>query len=168
MTKTLILVRHATAEDASLTRSDFDRRLVEKGKEESQTMAHWLMDLGYRPEVYMSSSAARALQTAELIAQVIGADSRAIIQDRDIYDAGSRGYLHALNETPEPATSLLLVGHNPDISFFADYLSPGHIGSMKKAGIVILEFEVATWAEISYSSGNFKIYMTPKQLREGL
>ncbi|WP_025763467.1 SixA phosphatase family protein [Dyadobacter tibetensis] len=168
MTKTLILVRHASAEDASLTRGDFDRRLIEKGREESTLMAHWLMDQGYRPDVYHSSSAARALQTAEIMAQEIGADSRSIIQDRDIYDAGSRGYLHAVNETVEPAECLLLVGHNPDISFFADYLSPGNIGSMKKAGIVIIDFDTDHWAEISYSTGNYKMYMTPKQVREGL
>jgi phosphohistidine phosphatase len=83
----------------------------------------------------------------------------------DIYDGGPRAYLHAITNVSEASSSLILFGHNPDITYFAEYLSGSSIGSMKKGAIAIIEFKEQKWEEISAKTGDLVLYKTPKQVR---
>ena len=165
MIKSLILVRHATAEDAGFGVKDFDRELVGKGLMESAVMGRWLSSKGFSPESYITSQAARAWKTAELVAEQLKFDKDKIVPLRDLYDTGLRGYLEAVNKAPAYAESVILFGHNPDISYFAEYLSGANIGSIKKAGIVVIEFEGFKWSEVSGKTGKFISYTTPRDVR---
>jgi phosphohistidine phosphatase len=166
MKKTLILVRHATAEDQTMMIRDFQRELVGKGKADSFTMGKWLSENKISPERFVTSSAPRASQTAMIIADQLKFDTHQIIQKEALYDGGPRAYLSSVNSTPESVASLILFGHNPDITYFAEYLSGSNIGSMSKCGIVILEFDGLSWEEISSKTGKFVSYTSPRQIRE--
>jgi phosphohistidine phosphatase len=165
MKKTLILVRHATAEDQSFRTKDFDRNLNNKGLAESAAMGKWLVEAKVKPDIFISSPASRAYKTAEIIAGELGVNAASINSKPDIYDGGPRAYLGAVNGVSENFSSLILFGHNPDITYFAEYLSGANIGSMKKAGIAFIEFENQKWEEISAKTGHLTMYKTPKQVR---
>jgi len=166
MKKTLILVRHATAEDHGLRQKDFDRELISKGLSESAIMGKWLVEKNMKPDHFVTSPASRAYKTAEIVADQFHIDLSEIEPIDSLYDGGPKAYLNAVNSTPENMERLVLFGHNPDISYFAEYLSGKDIGSMKKAGIVILEFEDLKWEEISAKTGTFISYITPKEVKE--
>ncbi|CAG4993577.1 hypothetical protein DYBT9275_01194 [Dyadobacter sp. CECT 9275] len=166
MKKTLLLVRHATAEEISYGVKDFDRQLVGKGMTESAVMGKWLSDNRIRPDRYVSSPAARAFKTAEIVGDQLKFEVDAIVMDQELYGNGPKGYLHAVNTTPDDTHCLILFGHNPDITYFAEYLSRANIGSMEKASVVLIEFENLSWAEISGKTGSFISYTTPRQVRE--
>ena len=165
MKKTLILVRHATAEDQTFRIKDFDRNLNNKGLSEALVMGKWLSEHKINPDVYVSSPASRAYKTAEIIAEQLGVDVSTIKSQADIYDGGPRAYLHAVTNVSEASSSLILFGHNPDITYFAEYLSGSSIGSMKKGAIAIIEFKEQKWEEISAKTGDLVLYKTPKQVR---
>jgi phosphohistidine phosphatase len=166
MKKTLILVRHATAEDQSFRVRDFDRALNNKGLSEATSMGKWLAESRLRPDIFVSSPASRAYKTAEIIADELGFSKSSIISRANVYDGGPKAYLSAVTETPETFSRLILFGHNPDITYFAEYLSGANIGSMKKGAIVVIDFEGQKWEEISGRTGNMVIYKTPKEVRE--
>ena len=168
MKKTLILVRHATAEDQNFRIRDFDRNLNNKGLAESEVMGKWLAESNVKPDIFVSSPASRAYKTAEIIAGQLGVNVSSINSRADIYDGGPRAYLSAITTISEDFSCLILFGHNPDITYFAEYLSGANIGSMKKGGVAFIEFEDQKWEEISAKTGNLVIYKTPRQVRENV
>jgi len=87
--KMIYLVRHAAAADRSEPISDFDRPLIEKGKKESQKMANLLKSQGIKPQIYLSSSAIRAVETAQIFAKTFGYPKSKIILDEKIYSSSS-------------------------------------------------------------------------------
>jgi phosphohistidine phosphatase len=156
MEKNLLLIRHATAEDAtnsSMVR-DFDRELTSRGIMESARMGKYLRDAGMVIDAIFCSPAARTRGTANLIAEQLQFDTDNVENSEKLYGSGPRGYLALLNELSEDFNTVIIVGHNPDISFFADYLSSDDCGgSMSKATAIHLKFEDLNWPEISQKSG---------------
>ena len=166
MKKTLILVRHATAEDHSFQIKDFDRNLIEKGLNESSKMGDWLADSNISADIFVTSPALRAYQTAEIIAKKLGVNADELVLDKDIYDGGPTAYMYAVNAVSEEFSTLMLFGHNPDITYFAEYMSGSNLGSMKKGGVAIIEFEGLKWEELSAKTGTLTLYKTSKQVSE--
>ena len=166
MKKTLILVRHATAEEQTFGKKDFDRNLNQKGLDEAALMGEWLAETNVRPDIFITSPASRAHNTAVIIAEKLGVDLQSLISKSDIYDGGPTAYLGAINTVPDEFSKLILFGHNPDITYFAEYISGADLGSMKKGSVAIIDFENLSWAEISAKTGNLSLYKTPKQLRD--
>ena len=145
---------------------DFQRDLVGKGRSDAFAMGKWLASRDFSPQMFITSSAPRAYQTAVIMADQLKFDTHEIIQKELLYDGGPRAYLSTVNAIPETISTVLLFGHNPDITYFAEYLSGADIGSMSKCGIVVMEFDDQLWAEISSKSGKFVSYTSPKQVRE--
>ncbi|GGB90956.1 SixA phosphatase family protein [Dyadobacter sediminis] len=166
MKKTLVLVRHATAEDQNFRTKDFDRNLNSKGLAEAEAMGKWLAGSGIRPDVFVTSPASRAYKTAEIIAGELGVNASSLITNAEIYDGGPQSYLNAVNAVPENFSMLMLFGHNPDITYFAEYLTGSNLGSMKKGSMAMIDFEGLNWAEISAKTGNLNLYKTPREVRE--
>ncbi len=157
MKKILYLIRHAQAEEAGNSRMlrDFDRDLTSRGVMQSARMGKYMHDNDMIADILVSSSANRTMQTAKIIAEQLKIDPDNIVQDENLYGNGPRGYLSCLNNLKERTNSLAIVGHNPDISFFAEYLVRDDIqGSMKKATLIIMEFDNLNWSEISAKSGS--------------
>jgi phosphohistidine phosphatase len=166
MKKTLILVRHASAEEDNFRVKDFDRQLVSKGLSEAAIMGKWLVEKSITPDRFVTSTAARAYKTAEIVADQFRRNVSDIVKIDSLYDGGPRAYLGTVNNTPEDVEKLILFGHNPDITYFGEYLSGGDIGSMKKGSIAILEFENLKWEEVSAKTAKFVSYTTPKDVKE--
>lgn len=164
MKKTLILVRHATAEEAHFRMKDFERQLVSKGFTEAAIMGKWMVEKGIKPDRFLSSPAARAYKTAEIVADQLRINIDEIVLDRDLYDGGPRAYLSAVTTTPPETEMLVLFGHNPDITYFGEYLSGSDIGSMKKGGVAIIDFENFNWDEVSSKTGSLVSYTSPQDV----
>ena len=166
MKKTLLLVRHAKAEDQSKMFKDFDRELVSGGIMDSARLGHFLNVEGIGVEHIATSSAVRTFQTAKIIAEQLKFEVDQIESVEKLYSGGPQAYLAVINATPETVSTLLVCGHNPDISYFAEYLTHSDLGSMQKCSLVIIEFDELAWAEVSAKTGTLKEYLTPQSLKE--
>ncbi|HEV7382094.1 MAG TPA: histidine phosphatase family protein [Dyadobacter sp.] len=164
MIKTLILVRHATAEEDNFRIKDFERQLVSKGLSEAALMGKWFRQNAIDPDRFITSTAARAYKTAEVVADQLHVDISGIVLEGSLYNGGPKAYLSAVNDTPKDTSVLVLFGHNPDITYFGEYLSGKDLGSMKKGSAVILNFQNLEWDEISAKTGVFVSYTTPKDV----
>ncbi|MGL4630896.1 MAG: SixA phosphatase family protein [Leadbetterella sp.] len=154
MAKDLYLLRHATAEEGSVMFRDIDRELTSHGIMESARIGSFIKDL--KPEVIYTSSAVRTTKTAELVVEMMKVDTDLLQTDENLYGGGPRAYLGLLNNIDNTYSRVLIVGHNPDITFFAEYLCSNDMGGdLNKATLVHIRFELDSWAEISQKSGNF-------------
>lgn len=152
MTKKLYIIRHAQAEDLGNTRMvrDFERELTSKGIMQSARLGKFLATESVKIDLLLSSPAKRALQTAKVLGEQLKYDEEKILLDENLYGDGPKGYLNAINKIGDQHQSVAIFGHNPDISFFAEYLTREDIGgSMKKATLIELAFTDLEWAEVS-------------------
>lgn len=161
---TLYIVRHAKAEDRATFMADHDRQLTADGTIAAARMGRYLKGKAIRPDVVISSTAPRAKDTAMVMAEQIGYDPAQIQLDNALFDGGPKAYLAALNALPASVQSAMIVGHNPDVSYLAEYLTHQSIGSMSKGAVVAIVFDDVNWAELSGRTGHVTFEVGPKQL----
>ena len=160
----LYIVRHAKAEDRAMFMSDFDRKLTSEGTMAAARIGRYLHGKGIQPDIIVSSPAPRAKETANVVAEQLGYEIAQIQFDEKLYEGGPKAYLAAINAVPAVTQSAMLVGHNPDVTYLAEFLTHQKIGSMSKGGVVGIAFDDITWAEISGRMGNVTLQIAPKQL----
>jgi phosphohistidine phosphatase len=138
----IYLLRHGIAEDARPGLRDFDRALTPEGGAKLRRVLERARAAGAVPTLILSSPLRRALQTAQLAAEVLRYSgrilrTRALIPDAPPAEAWAeiRGHGH------EPA--LLLASHEPLMSSLAAFLldSPTLVLDMKKAALVRIDCE---------------------------
>lgn len=165
MALTLYIVRHAKAEDRAPFLTDHDRKLTADGTVAAARMGRHLRAQQIQPDRVISSTAARAKATAEVMAEQLGFDPAQIELDERLYEDGPQAYLAAINALPESVQSAMIVGHNPDVSYFAEFLTHQNVGSMSKGAVVAVQFDNLGWAEVSGRTGRVAFQIGPKQLK---
>ena len=164
MSKLLFLVRHGAAEHGANTTMlhDIDRELISTGIIESARMGKFLAEKGYKPDLIVSSPANRAKDTAKIFAEQFHYLAEDIQIDDKIFGGGARAYLENLVLIDENIKSVMMVGHNPDISFFSEYVTrPNFEDAMATAGVVIMDLGDTTWKNVTSKSGKFIAYYSP-------
>lgn len=153
----LYLVRHADAEERKPGMADAERELTAKGREQAQRAAAWLKRQGARIEALVSSPLVRARQTAEPIAEALGVK---VIEDVRL--AGLRLSAEAVGKLARElgiGESLLLVGHEPDLSDLIRELTRGQV-EMKKAAVALVQCEALAPGE------GVLAWLVPSKLQE--
>jgi phosphohistidine phosphatase len=151
MARQLWLLRHADAEPHG-TRTDFERRLTERGGRQARLAGVALGRIGVEFQALLSSPRERALRTATLVAQAL-ADSRSGPQSAglQIHEPLSGGFdapgaLAVLEDLVPPAGGdgrVLLVGHEPDLSTVVGELTGARI-DLKKGGLTVVRVDGAS------------------------
>ena len=164
MPLTLYIVRHAKAEDRGAFMVDHDRQLTSDGIMAAARMGRYLQQQAISPDRIISSTAPRAKDTARMIAEQLRFDPEQIQLDERLFDGGPKAYLAAINALPGETKAAMVVGHNPDVSYLAEYLTHQTIGSMSKGEVVAVTFDTLSWAEVSGRTGSLAFQIGPKQL----
>lgn len=143
---TLVLVRHAKSDWAVVRQAhqpviaDHDRPLNDRGRRDAPRMARQLAETGFRPDAILSSTAVRALTTAEAFAAELGV---AVSPDPELYGAPARTLLAAAAATGRP--SVLVVAHDPGMTTLAAHLSDDGIGHMPTCAVARFTWQVDDW-----------------------
>lgn len=164
MKRTLYLVRHAKAEDRNFFERDHERNLLPEGIMAAARMGAYLHHNDVKADYMVSSTANRAKDTAKVVAEQLHFDPANIVLDEHLFDGGPRAYLAAINALSDSYSSVLLVGHNPDISYFAEFLTHQDVGSMSKGAVAAITFDNLRWAEVSARTGHLAFSIAPRQL----
>jgi phosphohistidine phosphatase len=114
----LYLLRHAEAE--VMAASDSARRLTEKGEAQAERTGKFCRKHGIVPDVILTSPVTRALQTAKLVATSL--DAAELIEVP--WAACGMDPFQAVEEleTYKKFSSVILVGHQPDLGALAALL----------------------------------------------
>ncbi|MEH1765425.1 phosphohistidine phosphatase SixA [Nostoc sp.] len=136
----LYLIRHGIAEDQGLGIKDEDRSLTKEGRQKTEKVAQKLVKLGLSFDLILTSPLVRARQTAEiLIAEKLSSqleESSHLAPDGQI-SSWLKDWLEPKNYSHN--TQLALVGHEPNLSNWAEILLWGEAKAslvLKKAGMI--------------------------------
>lgn len=151
MAKHLYLVRHAEAVVKESRQDDHSRELTPKGVRDALHLGARLKEQNHTLDLLVSSSALRAEQTTTLIAETLNLD-RILLEDL-LYEAPVRLLLEYVNNLEDSCHNVMLTGHNPGITYFAEYLTKADIGDMVPGRMVIVQFSVASWKEVGGGMG---------------
>lgn len=163
--KKLFLLRHAQTEDKQSDQKDFDRMLTPTGLQNATRMGMYFKTIDIQFDIIISSPAERALNTASLIAEQIKYETSKIHLNEEIYESSSRLLLQVVVQLKDEWNQVLLVGHNPPITYVAEYLTGQAIGDISTCGLVEIDFNIDSWSEISEGTGELKNYVTPESLK---
>jgi len=141
--KTLYLIRHA---EASLDTSgeDFDRALTEFGEQQAQQLGAQILEQEIQFDCIITSSAKRAITTAQLIAEAISYSPADIQTKPQIYNATVEDLLEIVHNFDEKLQNVMIIGHNAGISLLASQLQPDDV-VLRTCGCEILK--LPSWKE---------------------
>ena len=161
--KTLLVLRHAKSDWGSSQLSDHERPLNGRGSYDAPRMGAWLKQQGMIPDLIISSTAVRALTTAELVAQ--GCDFEGELRpEQDFYLAGPPTYIDVLNQLPDSYERVMVVGHNPGMEELLSLLT-GKDRTMTTANVAVVDLSIESWGELTlFSDGRLAHLWRPKDL----
>lgn len=146
--KTVVIVRHGKSSWEDPFLSDHQRPLAKRGLKDAPKMGARLADWGPPVDRVISSSAVRALTTAELVTQEMGLPWDEIQVDDALYHATESEMLELIQDQEDYLDGLMLFGHNPGMTYLVNDLSDLDLDNLPTCGVVILQFEVESWSEI--------------------
>jgi phosphohistidine phosphatase len=146
--KTLVLVRHAKSSWDDPGLSDYERPLSKRGQRDAPLMGARLAEWGPVVDRVISSSAARALETAELMIQEMGFPWDEIQISEELYHASEDDMMDLIREQDDDIDGLMLFGHNPGMTYLVNDLCNLGLDNLPTCGVVILQFDVDSWFEV--------------------
>ena len=137
----LYLVRHADAEKTQPGKRDEERKLLKEGRERIKSAAKGWMYIINKLDRICTSPYARALETAEIIAEVFEYEKE-IIKDKSL-GAGcfTKDLITLVNSLD--AENIMVVGHQPDLS--------EHVSNLISSSGALVDFKKAAIAKISFN-----------------
>lgn len=160
--KTLTLVRHAKSSWKDRTLADRERPLNKRGKSDAPVMGGRILKAGIRPSLIVSSPAVRAWTTARIIARELGYPLEFLQREEKLYLASLDNWLDAVAAQDEGFNNLLLCGHNPGLTDFANFLSPGLTHNVPTAGVVCVNIDRDDWLLYERPQTELVLYDFPK------
>ena len=125
-------------------------------------MGRRLAAIAFAPDLVISSHAKRARRTAKLIIAELDSKPPLRIEPR-IYLSGTHELLQLIRELDEKLHHVTLVGHNPDFTELANLLGGTDIDNVPTSGVVRLELDIESWADVDRGCGRVLDFDYPKR-----
>ena len=166
----LFLIRHAKTEP-SVGRDDYERRLTDRGRADARRVAAALAKRRMLPDLLVHSGAARAKETAEILAATWPRRVE-LLEEAGLYDATETMLLAQTRALPNTRQRVGLVGHNPGLGELATALTGSgaepevrRLAAKYPTGAVAaLDFSVRRWEDVERNSALLALYLTPAEL----
>ncbi|MBI9032937.1 MAG: histidine phosphatase family protein [Bacteroidales bacterium] len=163
--KKLYIVRHAKSSWDSPDLDDFNRPLMEKGKKRTKRVIDFLLKQNVKPDLIIASAATRAVDTAKIIAWALKYKEEDIREESFIYHATSESLHDIFYDVPKEIESMMIVGHNPTFTSFANYFLDDKIDWLPTSAVVCIQFDVEKWEDADRMNAKLRFYIYPKQLK---
>lgn len=163
MEKTLYLVRHAKSSWDYPHLDDIDRPLNKRGKKDAPEMGRRLSESGIFPDLIISSPAERAYKTSREIAKKLDFPKKAIQIEEDVYHASEDILLQVINRCDNLWKTIMIIGHNPGFTDFANSIANQNIDNIPTCGIFGCTFKTNNWTDINFGMGEKILFDYPKK-----
>lgn len=164
MPRILYLMRHAEAASKESRQDDRTRELTPAGVKHALHMGVWLAENKTKIDLIVVSSARRAEQTAQLVAEGMKLDQPRILAEDSLYESSVRHLLEYVNTMEDAYTDVLIVAHNPAVSYLAEYLTKADVSDMPPGTLAAIRFEFNTWKNVSENTGTLERLLTPESV----
>jgi phosphohistidine phosphatase len=146
--KTLYIVRHAKSNWEYEGIEDIDRPLKKKGIDAAYYMSKVLQKKIDRPDIFLSSSANRALHTAVIFTEAFKFPFANLKINKSLYNFKD-GYLaKTIKALDDGYTSAIVFSHNHGINDFVNQYGSEYIENVPTCGIVGIQFNEDHWKNI--------------------
>lgn len=145
--KHLYLLRHAHSLDKGMGFTDKQRELSAVGFGQCIAISQFIREKKYPIECVVTSDATRAVSTASLIAEQLKFSNDILQFEPSLYQASIPSMMDVLHEL-EHINHLLLVGHNPTLSYFAEYFTNENIGEVPPGTLLFLRSSASGWRQM--------------------
>jgi phosphohistidine phosphatase len=161
----LYIVRHGIAVDREDPKcpADPERFLTDEGMEKSRQVAKGVAEVASVPDLMLTSPYLRAVQTAEIFADVLEYSKNKIRKSELLLPGAEPMQLFREIAKDKDLSSVFVVGHAPHLD---DLLATAigtkhHVTALKKAGVAFVELK-----RLVPPSGELVWLATPKLLRK--
>jgi phosphohistidine phosphatase len=163
--KTLLLMRHAKSSWKDDDLSDHDRPLKKRGHKDAKRIAKEILKQDLMPELILSSTATRALETVETLVEYLDYQNR-VVYINELYMGEPQDFIDALQTHAEHEGTLMIVAHNPGLEAYLQIID-GEIESLPTGGLGYLVLALEDWQDISLETmGDLIGFWKPKELRK--
>ena len=163
----LFLIRHAKTEPQS-GMPDAERRLLPRGHADAARLAEWFRKNRQSADALVHSTAVRAIETADALAQGWLPQAPRIVK-AELYAAPWRVILGSVRDFPDTTQSAAIVAHNPGMFELANILTGSGepaartrlMEGLPTCGCAVLDFSLASWTKLETGSGRLSLFLTP-------
>jgi len=161
--KILLLLRHAKSSWKEDSLPDQERPLAKRGLRDAPRMGVVLREENLMPDLILSSTARRARQTTELVADAAGYPGEVSWLD-ELYAAAPEDILDILNALPAGYTCVMVVGHNPGLDELLALLTD-EVDTLTTAALAQIDLPVDGWDQVGEETqGKLVNIWRPKEL----
>jgi len=160
--KTVYLMRHGKSKRRPEYETDYERPLAKRGKRDAARMGEYLAGRDLLPDLIVSSSAARARDTALRFAEAAGCGAEIRFEEA-LYFTDDRAYLDLIWGLDDVLASVMFVGHNPVTESVIETLSDSY-AHVPTGAVACIQFEVETWGEVERGMGQLAWVERPREL----
>lgn len=164
MKRRLILMRHAKSSWKKPELPDHQRPLNKRGRRDTPRVAKRIAELGWLPEVVLSSDSTRTRETAELLGGE-WEEQPAVDFLPSFYHGGVDEIVEEVSAVPSGVQCVLALGHNPGWEGALLWFT-GEDDGLTTANAALLEGKGETWAAALAGRRGWKIHniIRPKEL----
>ena len=173
--KYLTVVRHGKSSWDVPGVADHDRPLNERGQQAVPAVATFLHRTYFGggdgkpmlppPDQLLSSTARRALTTAEMMREVMKMPPKSLVADSKLYLAEAPAILEVARGLDEGLDHVMIFGHNPGLHEFAErILARAHVSKMPTCTCVLMALPYRYWGLADWGEAQLIGYITPKSL----
>ena len=146
--KTLYIVRHAKSSWLYDGIADIDRPLKKRGIKDAHLLSKYLAKNISKPDVFVTSSANRALHTAIIFCDNFGFPLANLKIKKQLYSF-SDGYLvKTIKALDDSFNSAIIFSHDHGINTFVNKYGSKPIAHVPTCGVIGIEFENKHWKSI--------------------
>jgi len=161
--KTLLLMRHAKSSWKDQDLTDHERPLKKRGRKDAKRIAKVIKTNDLIPDLILSSSATRAVQTVEIITENLDFTNEVIYSDA-LYMGEPEDFVEALKTLDNDTQKVMIVAHNPGLEAYLQIID-GEIEAMPTSALGYLTLSLEDWKDLTYETmGDLIGFWTPKSL----
>lgn len=166
--KTLYIIRHAKSSWDDPNLDDFDRPLNERGEKDAPRMGKRLKEREVTADLMISSPAKRALKTCKAIGKILEYPKDKIREETKLYHADADRILSVLKAIKDSNDVVMIFGHNPGLTEFANQLLNKAIMNVPTAGVVAGKLNINSWKDIRFGCGEMLFFDFPKNKKDNV
>lgn len=117
-----------------------------------------------KPDLMLSSLALRAQTTADQLGKKIGYEGR-IHYMEELYNSRPETLINILTLQDDSYETIFLVGHNPELTEFANFLIEENFPKLPTLGVLAINLNIDSWHDIAEKCGEIDFFIQPKQFK---